>query len=962
MNLAILHISDMHLRVGDPRGILQRVPHIVSAVRPRCLNMDGLLLIFSGDLSFSGKKSELLLARTFIDQLQLQLKTNLGLTIFGPVIVPGNHDCNFGEGGDVRPLIFIRLKLELDSIEPDGQIVRQMTILQDEWFELERHYSGVARTGASRLQFTHHYDLGGEAIEVNCFNTAWVSTLKEKQGGIVFPTQLQCEPIEARPELSISVFHHPYRWFEPANGKRFQRMIEKISDVTFTGHEHDGDNFVRTSSQGAEVSYVEGAAFDALDVENGFILVRISTESQTYETFKFIWRDSSYAPLDSSKRQFNKNRQLVGRFFENQRAYSDRLTAFNPPFSSLDLSLVLHDIFVYPDLSIRSLLEKKSKNVPSDKVLDFIVQNRLVDISGPAMSGKTTLANQLYVDLRDHFDYVPVLVSGDDLSGNPATLVSKMRDNAFKEQYQPDRLEDYIQLTPERKALIIDDWHMSRFNAVGRAKFLEVATKEFGIVVTLGTEQHWMEGLMNPSLALQAEAFHSCTIKEFGYLLREKIISKWHRLNGEFELNESEITRKVTQSGHLLNSVVGTGLYPSHPFFVLYALQCSEAEPQSVGTHGSYGHVYEAFLTARFAKISKKPTDIGAKYTYLSLIAYELFRREKKALSPSEIASIHAEIEREYGILLPREQTLRELESVRILGPIGDGVGFLHKYCYFYFVAKYFQKTIGNNADADCVRSQLRTMSEMIHDDEYKNILIFYIYLTEDRQLIEYFIRGAKTFFAEYDECNLEEDAEFIANLIQPKTIEFEQRDVEENRQEFAAHKDLAMEKAEQEKRISTRTRYDETLDITLKLDFAFHALQVMGQVLRNFPGELKLDLKSGLTEESYRLGLRIMKAFLEIMENNLELIRSVIELQIQMHRAKKDESVASDAAHVVGHLTELTIFSMVKRVSFSVGLEDLRETYTAVRKKLGESHLPARLIDLSIRLDHYSKLSISAI
>src|SRR5260221_11371141 len=112
----------------------------------------------------------------------------------------------------------------------------------------------------------------------------------------------------------------------------------------------------------------------------------------------------------------------------------------------------------------------------------------------------------------------------------------------------------------------------------------------------------------------------SCTIKEFGYLLREKIISKWHRLNGEFELNEAEITRKVTQSGHLLNSVVGKGLFPSHPFFIFYVLKCSEAEPQSVGTQGSYGHVYKAFLTSRFENISTTPPYLSANHADFSLV------------------------------------------------------------------------------------------------------------------------------------------------------------------------------------------------------------------------------------------------------------------------------------------------------------------------------------------------------
>jgi|SRR5712691_6808577 len=52
----------------------------------------------------------------------------------------------------------------------------------------------------------------------------------------------------------------------------------------------------------------------------------------------------------------------------------------------------------------------------------------------------------------------------------------------------------------------------------------------------------------------------------------------------------------------------------------------------------------------------------------------------------------------------------------------------------------------------------------------------------------------------------------------------------------------------------------------------------------------------------------------------------------------------------------------MIKRVSFSIGLEDLHETYSVVRDRLGESNLPTRLIDLSIRLDHFPKLPMTDI
>jgi hypothetical protein len=147
-----------------------------------------------------------------------------------------------------------------------------------------------------------------------------------------------------------------------------------------------------------------------------------------------------------------------------------------------------------------------------------------------------------------------------------------------------------------------------------------------------------------------------------------------------------------------------------------------------------------------------------------------------------------------------------------------------------------------------------------------------------------------------------------------------------------------------------------------LKTEFAFKSLQVMGQVLRNFPGELKADLKLQLADESYQLGMRALTSFLRTIEIHAETFRAFVERQLTKYRARPYPEVAKEASQVLAFLAQASIYGMIKRVSFSVGLEDLRETYEAVRKKAGESDIPTRLIDLAIHLDHFPRVPISDI
>jgi hypothetical protein len=964
MNLGILHLSDFHLKETSGTAVLSRVPKISAAIRTRCTDMAALLLILSGDISFSGKDSQFAFAKMFFDGLLQALRSEIGIPILGPVIVPGNHDCNFSKESDVRPLLSKALRQEVQELEPGGEKVRQMVSVHEDFFAFERSYSNCLREGSSRLYYSYQFQFDNRLILVHCFNTAWVSQLVEKQGEILFPPKVIPLMIDQRPLLSISVFHHPYPWFDPTNRRAFQRLVERVSDIVLTGHEHDGDNFIRTSSGGAQVAYIEGAAFESEDSETGFNLISLLLKDRRCETYAFTKDGPLYRPAPVVSREFLKNATLIGGHFQNSAAFEKKLTQFDAPFSHPDKGdLAIEDIFVYPDLKIQGLLEKKSKVVQGEHVTEFVLQAKRVSVAGAPLSGKTSLAKKLYSDLSDQHKLVPILVSGDDISGGIPSAIAKLRNQAFRQQYSPDQLEQYIQLDPNRKALIVDDWHLARLNEAGRIAFLTSACKEFGLVLTFGTEQSWFQEVLKAGSESQVSGFHCCDLREFGHRLRERLISKWHDLGDTFGQDEADVTHRIAQSANLLNGVVGKGLFPAFPFFILHTLQVSHGQRENVVTHGSYGHVYEAFLTMRLAGVSKKATDIGTKYTYLSLIAHALFEKDKSALSFAEFTDVHSRFEKEYGIPKDRDEILSQLENARILVRTGDDVGFLHKYCYCYFVAKYFQKTLGDNPDDEHTRLTLKRMAEMVHDDDYMNILIFYIYLTEDRQLIEFFIQRAQTFYAECSLSELQQDVEFVADLVKPRTLELDSSNVRQNRESFAAQKDRATPDSDEDGSRAIRTRYDKALDDSLKLDFAFHALHVMGQVLRNFPGDLKADLKCQLAEESYRLGLRTMSGFLKLLENNLESIRGTIENLVLQHRPKAEEEAASvEAGKILAHLVEAGIFSMIKRVSFSVGLEELRETYLAVRKKFGESHLPARLIDLSIQLDHFAKMPMADI
>ena len=150
--------------------------------------------------------------------------------------------------------------------------------------------------------------------------------------------------------------------------------------------------------------------------------------------------------------------------------------------------------------------------------------------------------------------------------------------------------------------------------------------------------------------------------------------------------------------------------------------------------------------------------------------------------------------------------------------------------------------------------------------------------------------------------------------------------------------------------------KYDDNLCDLIKVNIALKNLRILGQILRNFPGALRADLKLDLALTTYQLGLRTLRALLSIAENNLDDLRVYVARLIQEKRAFQDpKELAGEADKVLISMTRNLGFGMMKRISHSVGLEELEETYKSVLERSG-GPLPIKAIDYTIKLDHFAE------
>jgi hypothetical protein len=149
----------------------------------------------------------------------------------------------------------------------------------------------------------------------------------------------------------------------------------------------------------------------------------------------------------------------------------------------------------------------------------------------------------------------------------------------------------------------------------------------------------------------------------------------------------------------------------------------------------------------------------------------------------------------------------------------------------------------------------------------------------------------------------------------------------------------------------------DEQRDAALfEIRVAFKTMQVMGQILKNFPGSLKGDLKLSLANECYQLGLRLLSAAMADLERDAEALIAMYMEQLQdMFPNQSPKTRVGMACAFLFTFAEMCTRSVIKAISYSVGSGKLGPVYENLLEQ--NDSLPIQIIDITIRLDHFKTI-----
>ena len=924
MAILVVHLCDIHIRVPKESNVIfGRVPKLADAIAAEIdPAVTDYVIVLAGDTVFSGGNNEFVAASDFIRMLRQELAQRFSNCTGHLVIAPGNHDCEFTEDQFARASLLQKASLiEVPSASTTALIVKPLS----NYFAFSAQMVGVESSLSHDNPFFK--EVGVETkdgrISFRIVNSAWAASMNQKNAGSLFyplpmiPDDEQLASCNYR----LTVIHHPSNWFKPEIAKQLCDRLEAISDFILTGHEHVPDNFMLVKSDGSTNRYLEGGVLQSshCKADSNFTTLKLCIDKSVQFVTQYEWASADRIYIRSREpNQYGAIKTAALCFTEEFTKWlDDPEEVITHPYCE---RIKLEYIFVCPD--VQALDDTTSKAVPhrirSNDVFDTIARLERALITGSDKSGKTSLAKSMVRNLKEK-QYFPLFISAKEFyaSGN-CTTVEKLIRKKFEEQYGYSKWEHFEQLRKDQKALLIDDIQDVRTNRPRRKELFSWLCDRFGRVYIFGSDEFCLEELAQGRRKESGlDTFPRFEILEFGQSLRQQFVRKWIQLNPEMQLASSECVDHERRVCRAINDVIQINRLPCYPLFLIVLLQqISDVRRPFAGT-GSYGYLYEAMVTAMLARSSL--FEIPAKYSFLSELAYELFKKGVASLTETQAQQWYKTYCDAYALPSDFVRIQNDLEGLRVLRRDAGNLSFRYKYNYCFFMARYLSEHIHETEAQDIVRD----ISTRLYHQESADIMVFLAHLSNDPTILSYIDAAADCLFHSIPGINLIDDVKplnelvgEVARLVAPE----EGSDANRRRaMELQDERQFPADTHQSDGRLIEPIPHPVDSPAPSKQLMEIHAalktIDILGQVIRNGAAARKRLVKQKSVERIYHLGRRLM-GFL-VIQLNADLPNWVADMKdriLKDHPNIHVEELLRQVDKSILRIIEFAFFAISKR------------------------------------------------
>lgn len=971
MRITICHLSDIHFAV-DGNTILEKQEKLCNAILQDALKKEVIIFIVSGDIAQSGQAEEYEIAYNFFTEIQeyLEKKKELRVLFF---FVPGNHDCDFTDDQKNKDDNLRREKVvnERENLSEDelSYYIEALCRKQQEYrdfvdvFEYD-NLEGVQVKALSHSDLVVQYEVvvEGKGIRINLLNSAWLTERKEKPGYLYFPSK-EYQKITKDGHIEITVYHHPSNWMHPNDRNEFNRWVMNKSDLVYVGHEHLGRNeSVETRDTIYHAQYGEVLQERGNDKNSGFILSYIEDNENTTNVFNWDDNQKMYTMSYTLSRKLNATDNKYLYFQKDFQTYLE--TADIRISHPRKEKVTMRDLYVYPDIEAYKNsnssydINEESVTVCGDVLLDYILKTKKISFSGGSKSGKTALAKSIALDLIEKGKY-GIIMDCTKLGAISNKNLQKNEEICISYAYGKEYVGAYRQLDLSNKMLILDNFEKVR-DRTSKQQILDYFDNFYDYILTFSNTTFELE-LLDESLYHEKNDYIHCSISELGYRRRNQLITKWYYLSEGGDIIVDDLVRdKISEAMSTIDVLKGNGYMPCIPPHILIILQQLEYSIDGSNQERSnYGYLYEFLITKSILDMNQNCEYIHRDIAFgiLTNIAECMLSEGTRVISLDKYKSIVYQYNNDFQTDANAEQYLHEYERVELLNEKEGQVVFGYPYIHYYFTAKY----LANNISKEWAREKIKTMSSQLYEEECGDIMIFLCHLSKDDFIIDIVLKNAKEIlsdknifdFGEHKSIQLSFDEYLKSDFIPEKDIELREDQLLEVR-----------DRQERENRRQKDTEViEEGREYVYSLDNAFKTIEVMGQILKNYPGTIKGAVKNDLLETIYAVGMRTLSYTSDILYGGIERIFEDISKKIQPSPSQiemeKIKELSRKLNSSMDNLFGLLSYAMIRNLADSVANKALVPVIaqSPLNEKIGYN-----LVKDSIQLNEFGTIAVDLI
>jgi len=959
--IALVQVSDIHFKGPNDRA--RKRAAAIAATLNGHPPVSATFICVNGDIAQSGKATEYDVAEAFFTELRTELEKIAASGKVYIVLVPGNHDNDYTSADDAREMLIPQLLLRPTEPRKDG-VIELCTDVQHAFFGFMARVEQLAEVnGKNRLFWTRRFDLDGKTVQFNCYNSGWHDLLDDQKRSLTFPVSAAVDA-DSPSDVTIALLHHPLAWFALESYRAIEAHLEACADVVMTGHEHRAGQYQRSSASDEGTEHYEAGALQphGNTSESEFNIIFLDLATRRHRHVGYAWNEGKYERRGdfSDWRPYLRNDHLRAGFNFNERFRHQFLDDAGAQFShNARDRLYFQDIYVPPQLKeLRPVAKKLVEVMSARDVLEVAKDDGRALVFGPNWSGKTALCKWMLRALH-HDDLVPVYVRASDIVADPDALTAVI-ERLFTVQYGPARLEEFRQLARTSRALLLDEYEDVKVPKANRDAVFKQLEAYFGVVVVVADdlaridEISYEKSIVNPLVR-----YRRFDLQPFGHVLRNALARKWHELSLGTVTDEA-VEKRIAQSEGILRAVIATNTVPSLPIFLLVFLQSEEAMRKSESGapehSGSFGFLHQELI--KKSLVSAEPaTDFDTTHKYLAELAYTMFVDDQRTMTLEDIERHHRKYSDDFQLTLDRGRMVAYLVAAGVLREDNGTYSFKYPYLFPFFVA-YAVKDVPARFNA-----HIGTLVDTIHKTENAHILMFLTYFLRDDRVVSHVLERARNLYGDVEPCDMEIHVAFLNELeVEELVLLLPESTPEENGR--ALREELDRRDLERHETAPTtreeREQAAEEINEVLRINKSMKTIEILGQVLRNFPGSTLGERKREIAEQCYHLALRTMRRLLDLLNQNVTKIVEDFTRALEDQKGLPYHAAHEKAKYGIYALAEMLSFGLIWKTADSVGLQKLGLTFDALVE--GTPSVGISLIDLAVRLEHFASFPESKV